>query len=198
MQFTQIVLILSNHSMTIQYSYFLIVFEARLGKELVESADKPDSQFISLLVGDVILDDEVIDTPEGYHLSASAATDEITIVGNDAAGVMYGCQTLFSMMGSDSNQIVPSGDVIDYPRFPYRGMHLDISRNFHGMDEITRLIHGMSMFKMNKLHMHLTDDEGWRLEIPGLPELTEVKYLCSFVLNEVIFMMMLEIRYKKW
>ena len=126
------------------------------------------------MVGDVILDDEVIHTPEAYHLSASAATDEITIVGNDAAGVMYGCQTLFSMMGSDANQIVPSGDVIDYPRFPYRGMHLDISRNFHGMDDITRLIHGMSMFKMNKLHLHLTDDEGWRLEIPGLPEITEV------------------------
>ena len=64
--------------------------------------------------------------------------------------------------------------VKDAPRFPYRGLMLDVSRNFFPADVIKQIMDVMAMYKMNKLHLHLTDDEGWRLQIPGLPELTEV------------------------
>ena len=70
--------------------------------------------------------------------------------------------------------MVPDATIVDEPRYGYRGMHVDVARNFHDKDSILKLLEAMAMYKINKLHMHLTDDEGWRLEIPGLPELTEV------------------------
>ncbi|GFR93969.1 beta-hexosaminidase [Elysia marginata] len=73
-----------------------------------------------------------------------------------------------------SHPSIPSCCVHDAPRYPYRGMHVDISRNFQEKQEILRLLDLMAAYKMNKFHFHLTDDEGWRLEIPGLEELTEI------------------------
>ena len=58
----------------------------------------------------------------------------------------------------------------------YRGVMVDVCRNFHDKDSILALIKAMGVYKLNKLHLHLTDDEGWRLQIPGLPELTEVSH----------------------
>ena len=63
---------------------------------------------------------------------------------------------------------------MDFPRYHYRGMHIDVARNFHHKDDILRHLEAMATYKLNKFHFHLTDDEGWRLEIPELPELTEV------------------------
>jgi hexosaminidase len=69
---------------------------------------------------------------------------------------------------------VPHIHIRDAPRYEFRGMHIDVARNFFVKEEIFKLINVMAMYKMNKLHLHLTDDEGWRLEIPGIPELTKV------------------------
>ena len=69
---------------------------------------------------------------------------------------------------------LPEIHIEDKPRFEHRGMHVDVARNFRSVDDIKRLLDVMAMYKLNKLHLHLSDDEGWRLEIPGLPELTEV------------------------
>lgn len=69
---------------------------------------------------------------------------------------------------------VPKVTIKDAPRFAFRGMHVDVARNFKPKSSIIRLLNGMSMYKMNKLHLHLSDDEAWRLEIPGIEELTEV------------------------
>ncbi|MQY72595.1 MAG: family 20 glycosylhydrolase, partial [Dehalococcoidia bacterium] len=65
-------------------------------------------------------------------------------------------------------------NIEDAPRFPYRGLHLDVSRNFHSKESVKKLLDLMSFYKLNKFHMHLSDDEGWRLAIDGLPELTEL------------------------
>lgn len=65
-------------------------------------------------------------------------------------------------------------DAKDAPRFQYRGIFLDIGRNFHSKEAVHRLLDQMAAYKMNKFHFHLTDDEGWRIEIPGLPELIDV------------------------
>lgn len=68
-------------------------------------------------------------------------------------------------------------EIRDAPRYSYRGMEIDLGRNFMPKSEILKIIDSMAMYKLNKLHLHLTDDEGWRLEIPGLPELTTVQML---------------------
>jgi len=66
-------------------------------------------------------------------------------------------------------------EISDAPRFEHRGVMIDVARNFHSANELLRLIDTLAMYKLNKLHLHLADDEGWRLEIPGLEELTEVR-----------------------
>lgn len=115
---------------------------------------------------------------EAYHLEA--AKDKITITGNDAAGVFYGVQTLRAILpvntdGSVTTKVtVPTSVVDDAPRFAYRGAHLDVARNFQIMETVKREIDLLAYYKINRLLFYITEDEGWRLEIPGLPELTEV------------------------
>lgn len=110
---------------------------------------------------------------EAYQICVSAKDDRVTIQGTSAAGVFYGIQTFLSLRTPDCR--VPEVKIQDAPRFPYRGMHIDVVRNFHSIRDIKLLLETMAMYKLNKLHFHLTDDEGWRLEIPGLEELTQVK-----------------------
>ena len=97
---------------------------------------------------------------------------KINISGGARMGTFYGIQTLLSLYSTSS--LIPVVQIVDFPRFPYRGMHLDVSRNFVDKLEVLKLLEVMAMYKMNKLHFHLTDDEGWRLDIPTLPELIEV------------------------
>ena len=122
--------------------------------------------------------------PEAYHLSI--AKDAIRISGSDNAGVFYGVQSLLSLLPAQTaaSYNLPLLDAKDYPRFTWRGMHYDMGRNFHNKEVTLRLIEQMARYKLNKLHLHLTEDEGWRIEIPGLPELTEVGAFRCFDLTE--------------
>ena len=119
--------------------------------------------------------DANLNQSSAYTVNTDYDKQLITIKGKDKAGVFYGVQTVLSLASSDEG--IPHGDIIDQPRFQYRGWHVDVSRNFRPKDDILRLIDVMATYKLNKLHLHLSDDEGWRLEIPGLPELTEVSPL---------------------
>ena len=74
--------------------------------------------------------------------------------------------------------------VEDYPRFAYRGFMLDVARNFHKKNKVLEVLDWMAMYKLNKFHFHLMDDEGWRLEIPDLPELTQVGARRGYTLDE--------------
>ncbi len=115
------------------------------------------------------------ESPEAYRLALSAAGG-IDIVGNSAAGVAYGLQSLRELMplpGSATLDL-PELTIVDAPRFRYRGFMLDVARNFHGKETVFKWLDLMARFKLNKFHFHLTDDEGWRIEIAGLPELTTV------------------------
>ena len=107
-----------------------------------------------------------------YNLKVDAVGETITIMGHSVKGVFHGVQSLLSL--SDLDGRAPEVTINDAPRYEYRGMHIDVARNFMPKEQIMELIDTMAMYKLNKLHLHLTDDEGWRLEIPGLPELTEV------------------------
>lgn len=103
----------------------------------------------------------------------------VTITGNEA-GVFYGCQSLVALLpvkelGKQNQQLdIPSVVIEDRPAYDYRGMFVDISRNFNSSTTLMRLIDIMSFYKLNKLHIHLSEDEAWRIEIEELPELTEI------------------------
>ena len=110
---------------------------------------------------------------ESYNVEIIATPfPNIRVTANTTAGVFWGTQTILDL-DSDSRGI-PLGSISDQPRFSYRGVHVDVCRNFHPKPVILKLIDVMAMYKLNKLHFHLADDEGWRLEIPGIPELTQV------------------------
>ncbi|MCF6442249.1 carbohydate-binding domain-containing protein [Pseudoalteromonas luteoviolacea] len=104
-----------------------------------------------------------------YQLSTQGG--KIQIEAQDSTGAFYGLQSVASLLSLDSMQ-VPAVSVVDKPRYDYRGLHLDVARNFRSKGFVLRLLSKMSAYKLNKLHFHLADDEGWRIEIPGLPELT--------------------------
>ena len=109
--------------------------------------------------------------PDTYTLNVAASG--IALTGADQASLFYAAQSLLALVQPGVGTI-PLLNVADAPRFAYRGMHIDVARNFHSLESLKRLMDQMAAYKMNKLHMHLTDDEGWRLEIPSLPELTTV------------------------
>ena len=97
----------------------------------------------------------------------------ITIAGEWPSGVFYGVQTFLALI--DDQGLVPQVSIKDSPRFSYRGLMLDVGRNFFPKREILKVLDAMAMYKMNKFHFHLSENEGWRLEIPGLEELTQVR-----------------------
>jgi hexosaminidase len=113
-------------------------------------------------------------TPEQYELSITS--DNITIEAGDAAGIFYAFQSLAQLIDPqhEDDIKIPTGMIKDQPRFGYRGFMLDVARNFHKKDKVLQVLDLMSRYKLNKFHFHLMDDEGWRLEIPDLPELTKV------------------------
>lgn len=118
-----------------------------------------------------------IASPEGYKLKVSSS--KIMIVASSAKGMFYGVQSLKALLPIPTNKDlkvckVPLLEVKDQPRFAYRGMHVDVARNFQSKQSILKLLDLMGFYKLNKLHFHLTDDEGWRIAIDGLPELTEI------------------------
>ena len=116
---------------------------------------------------------------EAYTLTAKPARN-IEIVGSDSAGVFYGIQTLRclvpveSFRQKNSELWIEAVTISDSPRFHYRGLHLDVARNFQTPGTVKKLLDLMAFYKLNRLHLHLTDDEGWRIEIKQLPELTKV------------------------
>ncbi|TWU20749.1 beta-N-acetylhexosaminidase [Bythopirellula polymerisocia] len=109
---------------------------------------------------------------EGYHLKVSAAT--ITITGNDAAGVYWGSQSLRQILMSGDASKLPACEIVDQPRFGWRGMLLDVGRHLFATNDIKQLLDWMALHKLNVLHWHLTDDQGWRIEIDKYPKLTEI------------------------
>lgn len=116
-----------------------------------------------------------IEQEEGYQLTIS---DEIVLAGKTKAGVIHGLQSLFQLLleaNETANGLeLPKLEIQDYPRFAYRGMHLDVSRHFFDVAFVKKYIDLIAMHKMNTFHWHLTDDQGWRIEIKKYPKLTEV------------------------
>ena len=118
---------------------------------------------------------------EGYALQVSPR--QVVITANKPQGLFYGVQTLLQLLPpaiesstvtKDAQWTITCADIMDYPRFGWRGLMLDVSRHFFSKAFIKQYIDEMSKYKLNIFHWHLTDDQGWRIEIKGLPRLTEV------------------------
>ena len=111
---------------------------------------------------------------EGYELLITEK--KIELKANKAPGVFMGVQTLLQSLQQGGEEqklwIVPSGTITDYPQYAYRGVMLDVSRHFFTVDEVKRLIDLAANYKINVLHLHLSDDQGWRIEIKSWPKLT--------------------------
>ena len=124
----------------------------------------------------VLTIDKTIANAEGYKLDADAK--QIRIAGASAAGVFYGIQTLRKSLplvnGKASKVSIPAVHIADAPRFAYRGTHLDVSRHFVTADSVRQFIDMLALHNINRFHWHLTDDQGWRIEIKKYPLLTQI------------------------
>ncbi len=156
-------------------NYLAGSLQALAGNSFSISTENTNSKSIQLQLGNVEVNGN---TEEAYRLQI--AENGIVITGSDAAGVFYGIQSLRSMIPVQVYQNTPDSfslpyvTVEDAPRFPFRGLHVDVSRNFQTKETILKTLDIMSFYKLNKFLFYTTEDEGWRIEIEGLPELTEV------------------------
>ena len=112
---------------------------------------------------------EGIASPEGYRIECTRK--KVSITAGSGAGLFYGLQTVIQLL--DAEGTMPTGVITDEPQFAYRGLMLDVSRHFFGKEFIKKQIDAIAHFKMNRLHLHLTDAAGWRIEIKKYPRLTE-------------------------
>ncbi len=144
----------------------------------ISTSGSPENASVKLLIN------SVVDTKlgsEGYHLSVTSS--HIIIKANQPAGLFYGVQTMLQLLPKEIESktlvknvhwVIPSIEIIDYPKLGWRGLMFDVARHFFTKDEVKKYIMAMARYKYNVLHLHLTDDEGWRIEIKGFPKLTEV------------------------
>ncbi|RLK11958.1 hexosaminidase [Micromonospora sp. M71_S20] len=117
---------------------------------------------------------------EGYRLDVTS--DGVRIEAATPAGLFHGAQTLRQLLPAAIESpvpvaerwAVPGGSITDRPRFPYRGAMLDVARHFFGVADVLRVIDHLARYKINHLHLHLTDDQGWRIAVDSWPRLTEV------------------------
>ena len=143
------------------------------------SSEAAEESVIELVLGSVAINGSAKDRgDQAYRLDVSPSG--ITITGTDPAGVFYGIQSLRSLIPVEywheqpDRITLPAVVMHDAPGLSYRGLHLDVSRNFQSVEQVKKLLDVMAFYKLNKFHFHITDDEGWRLAINAFPELTQI------------------------
>ncbi len=146
-----------------------VISEQKLLDLNLSQADRAVNQ-ISLFV-----DNTLAGGPEAYNIVIEKQL--LSVVGGSDAGVFRGIQTLkqlFPLASEHKLAALKTGVIKDYPRFEHRGFMLDVARHFYTVDEVKQVIDYLAAYKYNVFHFHLTDDQGWRIEIPSWPKLTEV------------------------
>jgi hexosaminidase len=158
-----------NENDLLQAANFFNAFVKNIsGESLPYNLKKSKLVFLEIKKTDKIGD-------EGYLLDVTP--NSIKIIANDKAGIIYGMQSLFQTLPqirTNASLEVRCMKILDYPQFKWRGMHLDVCRHFFSPDMIKEYIDLLSEYKFNTFHWHLTDDQGWRLEIKKYPKLTSV------------------------
>lgn len=166
--------IISDVVLSSEAEYLAEMLRSAAGVDIDLQTEGNTSGNITLLL------DSTVHQPEGYHLTVTY--DAITISASTAAGIFYGIQTLRQLLPPEiesSDQpiaklTIPAVEISDSPRFAYRGMHLDVGRHFFPVESVKKYIDLIALHKMNTFHWHLTEDQGWRIEIKKYPRLTEV------------------------
>ncbi|MEO9803974.1 MAG: family 20 glycosylhydrolase [Reichenbachiella sp.] len=157
-------------------NFFTSKIKQSTGYELIVTNDNQDRNFIS-----ISLNPELALNEEGYTLESTS--EGVFIEGTTAKGVFYGLNTLMQLLPAEiesQSKIdhiswqIPAVSITDEPRFPWRGFHLDVCRHFISVDQVKKHLDLLSIFKINKFHWHLTEDQGWRIEIKKYPKLTSV------------------------
>lgn len=166
---TQTQIVIQNDSLQNAAVYFNRYLEQYLQYKLTITKNQPLKNYITLGVNS-----NVNPNADAYTLNTSQ--NGVAIVGKSAKAVFYGIQSLIQLLPTEkANTLsVAEASITDYPRFDYRGMHLDVSRHFFDVAFIKQYIDYLALHKMNYFHWHLTDDHGWRIEIKKYPKLTEI------------------------
>ncbi|MDQ2718728.1 MAG: family 20 glycosylhydrolase [Bacteroidota bacterium] len=119
--------------------------------------------------------DNSVESIEGYHLSITPSA--LILSARTSTGLFWGVETIRQLLPVSITAIkefkIPSVEITDKPAYGWRGMHLDVARHFFSVDYLKKFIDRMAMYKLNRLHLHLTDDQGWRIQIKKYPQLTE-------------------------
>ncbi len=150
-------------------AHFLASYIREVSGTEVKIATKGGQNSISLQL------DESLSRKEEYQLDVSS--DSIVIKGATEAGVFYGIQTLHKALPVTDGKVlaaIPCGTVKDYPNFAYRGFMVDVGRHFFSVDYLKEVIDMLAMHNINYFHWHLSEDQGWRIEIKKYPKLTEI------------------------
>lgn len=116
-----------------------------------------------------LCDSSIVTGNEAYRIEIDKKG--VRLSANTETGIFYGLQTLLQLLNNGDNKTLPALTINDSPRFPYRGLHLDVSRHFFDKEFVKKQLNAMAYFKMNRLHWHLTDGAGWRIEIKKYPRL---------------------------
>ncbi|WP_372653381.1 beta-N-acetylhexosaminidase, partial [Draconibacterium sp.] len=150
-----------------------------LAKDLLKSATGNTPEFVATTApkeGNILIQlNNPLDTKignEGYTLSIQ--NDRVFLNANTTAGLFYGMHSIWQLLTANDGTTLPCMEITDYPRFGWRGLHLDVSRHFMPVEFIYKYIDYIALHKMNVFHWHLVDDQGWRIEIKKYPKLTEV------------------------
>lgn len=154
----------------------------RIGEMLAEKL-RPATGFdlpVSFDAGQIELELTGNDGSEAYEIEVTS--EGIKVSSSGESGLFYGVQTLIQLFPTEISQStaqqvswkIPAGTIKDAPEYAYRGSMLDVARHFFGVDDVKYYIDQMAVYKLNHLHLHLTDDQGWRIEIKSWPKLTEI------------------------
>lgn len=162
----------ADKDLEVEAQYLAEILSLSTGKE-IQFTDKNTKGNINLII------DSSLESDEAYILSVDY--NKVKISGKTAKGIFYGIQSLRQLIQKKARceseseiASIPATLITDAPRYAYRGMHLDVARHFFSVDFIKRYIDILAMHKMNSFHWHLTEDQGWRIEIKKYPKLTEV------------------------
>lgn len=158
--------------------YLADVVRGRLGRMLSVRAGKTATAVAGAIV--LSLEKGPPDSAEGYEIDVDSTG--VVVKAGTAAGIFHGVQTLRQLLPPDADTAerpsvpprIPCVMIRDYPRYPYRGLHLDVGRHFFSKEVVKKQIDLIAFHKMNTLHFHVTEDQGWRIEIKKYPKLTEV------------------------
>ena len=161
-------LVAADSSQAVNATLFADYVETLAGFRPEIKSEAPSDNYIRLTAGNTEAG------PEGYVMTITA--DSIRIDGSDAAGTFYGLQTLRKAIrgGKGDDVLYPAAVVTDAPLFSYRGAELDCARRFFLADSVKTFIDMLALHNINRFHWHLTDDQGWRIEIKTRPKLTEI------------------------